>query len=209
MTTGRRVRVKICGITRSEDGMTAAAAGADAVGLNFFPRSPRYVETDIARQICTDLPAFVSRVGLFVNESQAQIEAVLRSVPLDSLQFHGDEPRDFCASFGLPYIKSVGMREGVDVMAKAAEYHDAAALLLDRFDRERWGGTGETFDWDLVPGERPVPFVLAGGLTSHNVQDALASVRPYGVDVSGGVERSPGIKDPARIEAFIRGVMRV
>jgi phosphoribosylanthranilate isomerase len=204
-----RVRVKICGITRIEDALTAAHAGADAIGLVFYPASPRAVDPGQARELCAALPAFVSRVGLFVNESAATVDKILSRVPLDTLQFHGDESPEQCAAFGLPYIKSVGMREGVDLDDAVRRYAGAAALLLDQFDRTRWGGTGERFDWQLVPAERPVPIVLAGGLDSSNVSQAVAEVRPYGVDVSGGVEVRRGIKDPQRIRAFMRGVLSV
>lgn len=202
-----RVRIKICGITRIEDALTAALAGTDAIGLNFFAPSPRYVPPERAAAIARALPAFVNRVGLFVNAPADEVRAVLATVPLDTLQFHGDEKPAFCASFGLPYVKSVGMHDGVDLSARAREYADAAALLLDQFDRTRWGGTGEQFDWRLVPDERTMPIILAGGLTIDNVADAVRTVRPYGVDVSGGVEASRGIKDAAKINAFIQGVV--
>jgi len=201
-----RVRTKICGITRTEDALAAALAGTDAIGLNFFEPSPRYVLPERARVIAQTLPAFVNRVGLFVNAKADKIRAVMATVPLDTLQFHGDEPPEFCASFGLPFVKSVGMREGVDLSVEAKRYGAAAALLLDQFDRTRWGGTGEQFDWQLVPDERPMPLILAGGLSAENVADALRTVRPYAVDVSGGVEVSPGVKDPVKIQAFMRGV---
>ena len=204
-----RVRTKICGITRTEDALTAAHAGTDAIGLNFFEPSPRYVAPERAREIAEVLPAFVSRVGLFVNAQAEKIRSVLATVPLDTLQFHGDEPPEFCASFGLPFVKSVGMREGVDLSVEAKRYGAAAALLLDQFDRTRWGGTGEQFDWQLVPDERSMPLILAGGLSADNITEALRTVRPYAVDVSGGVEVSPGVKDPAKIQAFIRGVTSV
>ena len=204
-----RVRVKICGITRIEDAIVAADAGADAIGLVFYPPSPRAVDVGLARELCLALPAFVSRVGLFVNAVPGAVAKVLEQVPLDTLQFHGDEAPEDCAAHGLPFIKSVGVREGVDIADVAQRYSAAAALLLDQYDRTRWGGTGERFDWQLVPGERPLPMILAGGLDSENISVALAQVRPYGVDVSGGVEASRGIKDASRIQAFMRGVLSV
>jgi phosphoribosylanthranilate isomerase len=204
-----RVRVKICGITRVEDGQAAADAGADAIGLVFFPPSPRAVSRAQARLICMNLPPFVNRVGLFVNEDRETIEQTLADVPIDTLQFHGDETPEYCASFGVPYVKSVGVKPGVDVRHQMALYHTASAVLLDQHDRVRWGGTGETFDWALVPGERPVPLILAGGLTDENVANAVRTVGPDAVDVSGGVECSKGIKDAARIQAFIRGLQGV
>tara|TARA_B100000676_G_C18026377_1_gene815851 strand:- start:591 stop:1211 length:621 start_codon:yes stop_codon:yes gene_type:complete len=204
-----RVRVKICGIKSPEDGLVAAHAGADAIGLNFFPPSPRYVEPERARDIAQALPAYVNRVALFVNEPTETVERVLARVPVDTLQFHGDETPEFCSQFGMPYVKSVGVRARRDIELAAEQYVDATALLLDQFDRERWGGTGELFDWTLIPGERRMPIVLAGGLTADNVAEALRVVRPYAVDVSGGVESERGVKDPAKIEQFLRGVMSV
>ena len=204
-----RVRVKICGIKSPEDGLVAAHAGADAIGLNFFPLSPRYVEPERARDIAQALPAYVNRVALFVNEPTETVERVLARVPVDTLQFHGDETPEFCSQFGMPYVKSVGVRARRDIELAAEQYVDATALLLDQFDRERWGGTGELFDWTLIPGERRMPIVLAGGLTADNVAEALRVVRPYAVDVSGGVESERGVKDPAKIEQFLRGVMSV
>ena len=204
-----RVRVKICGIKSPEDGLVAAHAGADAIGLNFFPPSPRYVEPERARDIAQALPAYVNRVALFVNEPTETVERVLARVPVDTLQFHGDETPEFCRQFGMPYVKSVGVRARRDIELAAEQYVDATALLLDQFDRERWGGTGKLFDWTLIPGERRMPIVLAGGLTADNVAEALRVVRPYAVDVSGGVESERGVKDPAKIEQFLRGVMSV
>ena len=204
-----RVRVKICGIKSPEDGLVAAHAGADAIGLNFFPPSPRYVEPERARDIAQALPAYVNRVALFVNEPTETVERVLARVPVDTLQFHGDEAPEFCSQFGMPYVKSVGVRARRDIELAAEQYVDATALLLDQFDRERWGDTGELFDWTLIPGERRMPIVLAGGLTADNVAEALRVVRPYAVDVSGGVESERGVKDPAKIEQFLRGVMNV
>ena len=204
-----RVRVKICGIKSPEDGLVAAHAGADAIGLNFFPPSPRYVEPERARDIAQALPAYVNRVALFVNEPTETVERVLARVPVDTLQFHGDETPEFCSQFGMPYVKSVGVRARRDIELAAEQYVDATALLLDQFDRERWGDTGELFDWTLIPGERRMPIVLAGGLTADNVAEALRVVRPYAVDVSGGVESERGVKDPAKIEQFLRGVMNV
>lgn len=204
-----RVRVKICGITRIEDAIVAADAGADAIGLVFYPPSPRFVDVGLARELCLALPAFVNRVGLFVNAAPGVVAKVLEQVPLDTLQFHGDESPEDCAAHGLPFIKSIGVREGVDIADVAQRYSAAAALLLDQYDRTRWGGTGECFDWQLVPGECPLPMILAGGLDSDNISAALAQVRPYGVDVSGGVEASRGIKDASQIQAFMRGVLSV
>lgn len=204
-------RVKICGITRIEDGLAAANAGADAIGLVFYEPSPRYVTVARAAAICASLPPFVTTVGLFVNASQAAIEHVLSQVPLDLLQFHGDEPAQFCSRFSRPWIKAVRMKDDVDLYRCADEYRQAAGLLVDSYVPGVPGGTGETFNWGRLPKDLSLPVVLAGGLHPGNVADAVAQVRPWAVDVSGGVEqktvqgdRSGGIKDPAAIRAFIK-----
>lgn len=199
-----RTRVKICGITRIEDALAAARAGADAIGLVFFERSPRHVAPAQARAIADALPAFVTVVGLFVNAPAAQVRAVLDVVPLDLLQFHGDETPEQCRGHGRRYIKAVRMRDDVDVRAEAHRYGDAAALLLDAYVADRHGGTGTQFDWSRVPRDLDKPIVLAGGLVPENVGQAVMTLRPYAVDVSGGVERSPGVKDADKIAAFVR-----
>lgn len=201
-----RTRVKICGITRPGDGQVAAAAGADAIGLVFHEPSPRHLTPASASAICAALPPFVSAVGLFVDAPAAWIESVLGSVRLDLLQFHGAEDAAACRRYGIPYIKALRMRDDVDVAALAARYPDARALLLDSYDANKAGGTGVTFDWRRVPRDLPQALILAGGLTAANVQAAVTQVRPYAVDVSGGVESAPGIKDAAKIAAFIQQV---
>jgi len=204
-------RVKICGITRIEDGLAAANAGADAIGLVFYEPSPRFVTVARAAAICASLPPFVTTVGLFVNATQADIENVLSQVPLDLLQFHGDEPAEFCSRFSRPWIKAVRMKDDVDLYQCAVQYRQAVGLLVDSYVAGIPGGTGETFNWDRLPKDLSLPVVLAGGLQPGNVADAVAQVRPWAVDVSGGVEqktvqggRSGGIKDPAAIRAFIK-----
>jgi phosphoribosylanthranilate isomerase len=197
--------VKICGITRVEDGLAAARAGAHAIGLVFHPDSPRMVSVDGAREIARSLPPFVTAVGLFVDAPTEEVRAVLETVPLQLLQFHGEEPPDYCGGFPLPYIKAVRVRAGVDLLQYAARYSAAKGLLLDAFVAGSQGGTGSAFDWDLIPSSLPLPVVLAGGLTADNVGEAIRRVRPWAVDVSSGVEREKGIKDAARIAAFIRG----
>ncbi len=201
-----RTRVKICGITRIEDAAAAAAAGADAIGLVFYDKSPRRVSEAHARAIVQALPPFIAKVGLFVDALPEQIRQVLETIPLDLLQFHGDETPAQCRGYGLPYIKAVRMRAGIDPAAQAALYRDAAALLLDSYVPDLYGGTGEAFDWKRVPREFDRPLILAGGLTPANVAAAVAQVRPYAVDVSGGVERGKGIKDAEKIAAFIEQV---
>ncbi|MCG8015532.1 MAG: phosphoribosylanthranilate isomerase [Candidatus Thiodiazotropha sp. 'RUGA'] len=203
-----RTRIKICGITRTEDALTATRLGADAIGLVFYPPSPRSVSPEQAQQIVKSLPPFVTVVGLFVNEDRAVIEQILNQVPLDLLQFHGDESAEDCSGFGRPWIKAIRMRQETDLLSLEQQYTDASGLLLDTYQAGVPGGTGKTFDWDLVPESLAGRVILAGGLTSENVTRAVASLHPYAVDVSGGVEAAKGIKDAAKIEAFITGVMR-
>lgn len=199
-------RIKICGITRSEDGLACAYAGADAIGLVFYPPSPRHVAAAQAAMIARALPPFVTTVGLFVNPAAEQVEAVLKEVHLDVLQFHGDEPPEFCAGFGVPYLKAIRVKAGVDLVQCAIRYREAQGLLLDAYVEGTPGGTGQSFDWDMIPAELPLPVILSGGLEPANVADAIRRVRPWAVDVSSGVEASKGIKDTARIAAFIKGV---
>ncbi|OLU19102.1 N-(5'-phosphoribosyl)anthranilate isomerase [Pseudomonas sp. PA1(2017)] len=203
------VRSKICGITRLEDGLAAVVAGADAIGLVFYARSPRAVSVEQARAIVAGLPPFVTTVGLFVNMPQRDIEAVLAAVPLDLLQFHGDESAADCEVLGRPYIKALRVRAQDDVAALVDAYPSARAVLLDTFVDGVPGGTGQAFDWALVPAKLSKPVILAGGLTPGNVAAAIAQVRPYAVDVSGGVEASKGIKDAAKVKDFVRAVRAV
>lgn len=199
-------RVKICGITRIEDGLAAARLGADAIGLVFYPASPRYVETAQAAAIARALPPFVCTVGLFVNPSVAEVEAVLQALRLDLIQFHGDETPEFCAGFGVPYLKAVRVKAGVDLVQYAFRYHQAKGLLLDAYVEGTPGGTGQSFDWNLIPAELPLPVILSGGLEAGNVATAIRQVKPWAVDVSSGVEASKGIKSEAKIAAFMQGV---
>ncbi|MDH4611998.1 phosphoribosylanthranilate isomerase [Pseudomonas sp. BN102] len=198
------VRIKICGITRIEDALAAVAAGADAIGLVFYAKSPRAVTPAQAKAIVAALPPFVTSVGLFVDMPRAELKQLLAEVPLDLLQFHGDESPEDCAGHGRPFIKALRVKTGDDVAAAIARYPDAAGILLDTYVPGTPGGTGEAFDWSLVPRDAAKPVVLAGGLTPENVGDAVRQVRPYAVDVSGGVEASKGIKDAAKIKAFIQ-----
>jgi phosphoribosylanthranilate isomerase len=207
-------RIKICGITRVEDAMAAAHSGADAIGLVFYERSPRHVSIAQARQLADALPPFVSAVGLFVNTEAAFVHAVLASVPLDMLQFHGDEPAEFCAQFAKPYLKAIRVKAGVDLLQCASDFRSAKGLLLDAHVEGIAGGTGATFDWALIPKQLPLPVILSGGLNAENVAAAIKQVRPYAVDVSsgvesGGVEASKGIKDAAKIAAFINEVKNI
>lgn len=200
------VRSKICGITRIEDALAAAEAGADAIGLVFYANSPRAVDVRQARAIIAELPPFVTTVGLFVNASRCELNEILEAVPLDLLQFHGDETPQDCEGYHRPWIKALRVRPGDDLEAACQLYAGARGILLDTFVPGVPGGTGEAFDWSLVPARLSKPIILAGGLSAGNVGQAIAQVRPYAVDVSGGVEQAKGIKGAAKIEAFIRAV---
>jgi len=201
-----RTRVKICGITNSEDAAKVIDAGADAIGLVFYRKSPRYIELQCAQEIIRSLPALVTVVGLFVNESAAQIETILNTLSLDQLQFHGDESNSDCIQFGKPYFKAVKVQDKDSVLRAQKLYPDANALLLDTPSKDAAGGTGKTFDWGLVPTETTTALILAGGLHSDNVTQAIVEVGPYAVDVSSGVESAPGIKDREKIFNFITRV---
>ena len=203
-----RIRVKICGITRVEDAVVAAMAGADAIGLVFYDKSPRSVDIDLAKSIADAIPPFVSKVGLFVNAKQVFLGEVLKRVPLDILQFHGEETAEQCDEYDLPFIKAVRMREDTDLQHIEKSYKNAKALLLDTYVPGIAGGTGKPFDWARVPGKRQKPLVLAGGLDPENVVNAIEQVQPFAVDVSGGVELSKGIKDHNKLRAFMRAVAR-
>lgn len=200
------VRSKICGITRVEDALAAAAAGADAIGLVFYAKSPRAVSVLQAQQIIAALPPFVTTVGLFVDIARAELQQILADVPLDLLQFHGDESLAQCEGYGRPYIKALRVRPGDDLVVLMGQYPSASGILLDTYVEGVPGGTGLAFDWSLVPQHLPKPVILAGGLTPENVAAAIAAVKPYAVDVSGGVEASKGIKDADKVHAFIREV---
>lgn len=202
-------RIKICGITREQDIHAAVYAGADAIGLVFYERSPRHVSGEHAAQLLSVLPPFVTTVGLFVDAEAEFVRAVLAVVPLDVLQFHGDESPEYCAQFGRPWLKAIRVRPGVDLLQCAARYAGAQALLLDAHVEGIPGGTGATFDWSLIPESLALPLILSGGLDKGNVADAIAQVRPYAVDVSSGVEAQKGIKDAAKIAAFVNEVNRI
>ncbi len=200
--------VKICGITRVQDALAAAHAGVHAIGLVFYERSPRHVDLNRAIEIAKALPPFISAVGLFVNPDRGEVEKVLASLHLDLLQFHGDETESFCSSFSAPYIKAARVKPGLDLVQYAACYPSARGILLDAFVEGTSGGTGQVFDWDLIPDNLPLPLILSGGLDPGNVADAIMRVDPWAVDVSSGVESSKGIKDAARIAAFMQGVRK-
>jgi phosphoribosylanthranilate isomerase len=201
-----RTRVKICGFTRVEDAVAAAQLGVDAIGLVFYPPSPRHVTISQAVQIVKALPAFATVVGLFVDAPEAQIIEVLRQVSLDCLQFHGDEPPEACALYGKRYIKAVRVQAHTDITALAAAYQDSAGLLLDAYHPDSKGGTGQTFDWTLMPQQCALPIILAGGLLPDNAKAAIQQFRPYALDVSSGVEATKGVKDHTKIAAFLKAV---
>ncbi len=200
------VRSKICGITRIEDALAAVEAGADAIGLVFYGKSPRAVSIEQAAAILQALPPFVTSVGLFVDMPRDELQQLLQRLPLDLLQFHGDESPADCEGHGRPYIKALRVRPGEDVAAAMAPYAGARGILLDTFVEGVPGGTGASFDWSLVPENAAKPIILAGGLDAGNVATAIRQVRPHAVDVSGGVEASKGIKDAGKIRAFVRAV---
>jgi tryptophan synthase beta chain len=201
-----RTRVKICGITRPQDALVAAQLGVDAIGLVFYETSSRAITVEQAQAIVRDLPAFVTVVGLFVNAQPQWINQVLSEVSLDNLQFHGEETPEYCGMFGKPYIKALRMRPSIDIQREAQRYTQASALLLDSYVPGLQGGTGVTFDWRRIPTHISKPLIIAGGLTPDNVSQAIAALRPYAVDVSGGVESAKGIKDADKMTAFIKGV---
>jgi phosphoribosylanthranilate isomerase len=198
--------IKICGITRLEDALFAIRAGAHAIGFVFYAPSPRYITPAAAGAILRALPPFVTTVGLFVDAPADEVRMILAEVPVQLLQFHGAEMPAYCRQFGRPYMKAVRMGPEVDLLQYARDYEDARALLLDAHVEGLHGGSGTSFDWSRVPGELPIPVILSGGLTVENIGDAVRRVRPSAVDVSSGVESSRGVKDPAKIAAFIAGV---
>ncbi|MGH8551257.1 MAG: phosphoribosylanthranilate isomerase [Methylococcales bacterium] len=203
-----RTRVKICGFTRKADAYCAAMLGVDAIGLVFYPESPRAVSVDLAREIVSGLPPFVSVVALFVDEKPGRIHEIIENVTVDLLQFHGDESPEFCASFAVPYIKAIRMDARVDIGEIERRYSAARGLLLDTYHPEQKGGTGLRFDWTRIPGHARMPIILAGGLNAENVSGALESAHPFGLDVSSGVELGKGIKDRDKMAAFLAKVHR-
>ncbi len=197
-------KVKICGFTDPDNARDASIAGVDAVGLIFYDKSPRNVDVQKAQEIIDALPPFVNRVGLFVNANPSFVDEILCEVPLDTLQFHGDESLLDCTQYQMPFIKSLRVRPDTNVVQVAEQFSSASAILLDSFNPSSFGGTGEAFDWSLACVDISLPIILAGGLNSDNVSSAIRQVRPYAVDASSGVESAPGVKDIDKIEAFIR-----
>jgi phosphoribosylanthranilate isomerase len=200
-----RTRVKICGITRPEDALDAAYLGADAIGLVFYAKSPRAVNIKQAQTIIQALPAFVTTVGLFVDADVNEVKNIINHLPLDILQFHGDEDPTYCSQFSRPYIKALRVNESSNIETFAQQHHQAQAILLDTYVKGVKGGTGQAFNWQLVPKHCSQPLIIAGGLTPDNLPQVIQQLKPYAVDVSGGVEKAKGIKDKAKIAAFIKG----
>ncbi len=200
------VKIKICGITNFEDALNASRLGADALGFVFVENSPRYIKPHDAAHIINKLPPFINKVGLFVDPSKQEVEDAARIANFDILQFHGDESEGFCNQFNLPYIKAISVKTDVNLLEYSRQYASASALLLDAYSEEARGGTGKTFDWNLIPKEGSIPLIVAGGLNNENIADLLRQVMPYAVDVSGGVEISKRQKDCKKMEDFILGV---
>jgi phosphoribosylanthranilate isomerase len=200
-----RTWIKICGLTREEDVDAAVAAGADAIGFVFYPPSPRYVAPTRAAELVRRIPPFVDVVGLFVNESASVVSAACDTLPINVLQFHGDEDEAYCRQFSRPYLRAARVRPGLDLVEFARSFPEARGLLLDAFV-EGYGGGGHVFDWTLIPHDLPGYLVLSGGLNADNVGDAIRRVRPVAVDVSSGVESSKGIKDHDKVRAFVAAV---
>lgn len=200
------VKIKICGITNFEDALNASRLGADALGFVFVENSPRYIKPHDAAHIINKLLPFINKVGLFVDPSKQEVEDAARIANFDLLQFHGDESEGFCNQFNLPYIKAISVKTDVNLLEYSRQYASASALLLDAYSEEARGGTGKTFDWNLIPKEGSIPLIVAGGLNNENIADLLRQVMPYAVDVSGGVEISKRQKDCKKMEDFILGV---
>ncbi len=200
------VRVKICGITRVEDALLAAQQGADAIGFVFWRQSARFISPTQAREIVLHLPPFVNVVGVYVDPSPEWVEETSITAGLNLLQFHGEETPEFCNQFKLPYIKALRVRKEMDLLQYGKLYQNAKGLLLDAYTAGMPGGTGQVFDWNLIPTDFPLPLVLSGGLNSDNVVNAIRQVMPWAVDVSSGVEAAKGIKDVNKISAFMQGV---
>ena len=201
-----KTKVKICGITNLKNALEASEIGVDALGFVFFKDSPRYIDPIEAGKIINLLPTFVLRVGLFVNPSKNEVLSAISDSRINMIQFHGDENEEFCNQFNLPYIKAVAFRDDLNLLEYCKLYTSSSAILVDTYSEKLRGGTGKTFDWDLLPKELPLPIIIAGGLDSANVSLLIKTLNPYGVDVSGGVEREKGIKDYNMMKNFVLGV---
>ena len=198
------MKIKICGFTNADNAREASLLGIDAIGLVFYDKSPRHVDIESALEIVNALPPFINRVGLFVNADSSFIDEILCEVPLDTLQFHGDESVSECTQYAMPFIKAVRVNQDTNLTQMADDYHQASGLLLDAFNKDAYGGTGEAFDWRLAKADIDLPIILAGGLNPDTVAEAIKQVNPYAVDVSSGVESEPGMKDIVKIKQFIQ-----
>ena len=203
------VRVKVCGITRSEDAIAAVQCGADAIGFVFWPHSARYIDPESARRIAEVIPPFICTVGVYVDPDAAWVEETARAAKLNLLQFHGDESPEFCNQFLQPYIKAIRVKPDTDFLQYAQRYGAAKGLLLDTYAADMPGGTGHAFDWQLIPQQLSLPLILSGGLNPDNVARAIKQTQPWAVDVSSGVEAAKGIKDEKKIIAFMQGVKQL
>jgi phosphoribosylanthranilate isomerase len=201
-----KTKIKICGITNLKNALDAVEIGVDALGFVFFKKSPRYIEPQKARVIIDSLPSFVLRVGLFVNPTKDEVLSAVINSRVNLLQFHGDEDEKFCNQFNLPYIKAISFRDGINLLEYCQLFASSSAILIDTYSQEMRGGTGKTFNWNLIPKNLPLPLIIAGGLDSKNVSSLINSADPYGVDVSGGVELNKGIKDYSMMKNFVLGV---
>lgn len=205
----QRTRVKFCGITELDDALTAVSLGVDALGFVFYPASPRFISIEEATLITRSLPPFVCKVGLFVDADEKQVVEYAKHAELDLIQYHGDESIEYCMKVAHPFIKAIKMKADLDIAEACAQYVGAKAILLDSYDANMAGGTGVSFDWGRIPQHLSKPIILAGGLRASNVATAISQVHPYAVDVSGGIERSKGIKDPAKMAAFMHEVRTI
>ena len=201
-----RTRVKVCGITKKEDALLAADLGVDALGFVFYKDSPRYIDPGKVGEITSALHPFILRVGLFVNSNEDAVRDSIKKSKINFLQFHGDESEKYCNQFNLPYIKSISMKDGVNLLECCSEYRSASALLLDTYNKKLKGGTGEVFDWKKIPNNLSSPLIIAGGLNPENIENLIKLVNPFCVDVSGGVEINKGIKDKEKMKKFMIGV---
>ncbi len=202
----KKIRIKICGVTNLEDAYDAVKLGADALGFIFFPGSSRFIESLDARAIVSSIPPFISKIGLFVNPSKDTVEDCIKNVGIDTLQFHGEESSEFCSIFGLPWIKTISVDKNTDIEKKIVQYKNASAYLFDTKKSESFGGTGEVFDWNLIPKNLAKPFILAGGLKIENIEDAIKIPELYAVDVCSGVEQEKGKKSKMLMHNFIEKV---
>jgi len=203
------MKIKICGITDSENAKKIGQLNINAIGLVFYAKSPRAISIPQANKIIDSLPPFISKVGLFVNSKSSYIDQVLNSVNIDTIQFHGDESSSFCSQFQMPFIKAIRMREGTNLFRQAEEFYSAAGLLLDSFEEDSYGGTGKSFDWNLIRYNIDLPIILAGGLNKDNVISAIEKTQPYAIDISSGVETIKGIKDIKKTKEIIELVKSI